>query len=180
VLLWSSIMLYIDKIFESNKEAGSTGDENDDYLTQDVLLLLGIVITSVWVVSMLGFIYNVKREFRGSFVNTKTTRAYVKDCWNWQMRQHPRLDDETIVKIFKKHHSVYEFFEGEIAQFVSENWEKWNHERPRFFTKKFIASIPFSVLSAEIRSEVLLLHDDTSKHEEDRERELRRVAASVV
>jgi hypothetical protein len=39
--------------------------------------------------------------------------------------------------------------------FVSENWERWSHEKPKFFSTKFIASIPFSVLSEEIREEIL-------------------------
>jgi hypothetical protein len=37
---------------------------------------------------------------------------------------------------------------------VSDNWEKWNHDKPSFFTKKFVSSIPLSVLSEQIWEEL--------------------------
>jgi hypothetical protein len=59
-----------------------------------------------------------------------------------------------IVNIFKKHPDAYKDFLEEVKTFVSENWERWSHEKPKFFTKKFIASIPFSILSKDIREEI--------------------------
>jgi hypothetical protein len=70
------------------------------------------------------------------------------------MAQNPRVPDEAIVKIFKKHHDVFKHFDEEIAVFIANNWEKWVHEKAKFFTEKFIASIPLSVLSREIWEEV--------------------------
>jgi hypothetical protein len=84
------------------------------------------------------------------------------------MAQEPRVADEVIVKIFKKDHDAYKHFEGEIGVFVSENWEKWNNEKPKFFTQKFISSIPSSVLSREIREELIIHESEYNEHRDER------------
>jgi hypothetical protein len=68
------------------------------------------------------------------------------------------------LQIFKKHHETYRFFEDQVGLFVSENWERWNHERPKFFTKKFVKGIPLSVLNEEIKEELLA----ADEHENER------------
>jgi hypothetical protein len=59
-----------------------------------------------------------------------------------------------LIKVFKKHPDIYKNFSGELGAFVRHNWEKWHHEKPKFFTKKFIASIPKSMLNEDILEEM--------------------------
>jgi hypothetical protein len=78
------------------------------------------------------------------------------------------------VKVFKKHPDVYmdnPIFARELRAFVSENWERWSQEKPKFFTKKFIASIPLRVLSESIKEELLLVdgYDNSGSNEVKRE-----------
>jgi hypothetical protein len=107
------------------------------------------VTSSAWLAAVAAFLSVCKKEFINSFVGTANSRTYTEQCWCWQMEQEPRVADEVIVKLFTRHHDGYKHFENEVTEFISANWEK-----PKFFTKKFIASIPSSVLSEEIREEV--------------------------
>jgi hypothetical protein len=193
--LWGSIMLYIDKMKfgddDENKDDNKAGTANEE-LTKEMLFSIGKVISSVWILSVVVFFMIYKKEFVQSFVGTATAKTYTKECFDWQMKQKPRVQDEAIVKVslpslylsfilfasltlslslflplslslflfvlvkvFKKHPDMYSNFSRELGAFVSENWEKWHHEKPKFFTKKFIASIPFSVLSEAIREEII-------------------------
>jgi hypothetical protein len=142
VLLWGTIMFYIDRV-ENESDASK--------LTAEKLISMGQFISASWVVSVSVFFVHCKREYRGSFFDTGTASTYAKDCFDWQMNQG--VADEAIVWLFSKHPSVYKNFEGELGMFVQDNWEKWNNEKPRFFTNKFIKSVPFSVLSKEMREE---------------------------
>jgi hypothetical protein len=152
VVLWGSIMLYIDKMMGEESEDANM---NVDRLTKEILYSIGRAISSVWVVSVAAFFSSCNKEFIWTFFSTTTSRTYTKQSWDWQLAQkEPKLADEVIVQLFSKHHDAYEHFELEVSAFVSENWEKWNYEKPKFFTKKFVASIPFSVLSKEIREEI--------------------------
>jgi hypothetical protein len=151
-VLWGSIMLFIDKMMgEENEDANM----NVDRLTKEILYSIGRAISSVWVVSVAAFFSSCSKEYIWTFASTATARTYTKQCWDWQLaQQEPKLADEVIVRLFKKHPDAYKHFNDQVSAFVSENWEKWNYEKPKFFTKKFIASIPFSVLSKEIREEI--------------------------
>jgi hypothetical protein len=40
---------------------------------------------------------------------------------------------------------------------VSLNWEKWQRDKPQWFTNELIKSIPLSVLSEDMRAELFLL-----------------------
>jgi hypothetical protein len=161
LLLWGSIMLYIEEM-----KLGEEGDANETTsghfrtLTEETLLWGGQAISLVWIVSVAVFFMTCKRDFVGSFISTATASTFAKECWDWQMKQE-EIADEVIVKVFSKHPSTFSHFEGEIGEFVSDNWERWNHEKPKFFTKKFIASIPFSVLGESIREEIIVndLHE---------------------
>jgi hypothetical protein len=156
-------MLYVERMFDSTaseeQEDNNTLNDpsNDDAgegLTESMLILIGSLISGIWLLGLLLFICTCKKEYRHTFVSTATSMTFLKRTWDWQQEQEPRVSDEAIVKLFKKNHSKYKHFELEVSAFVSDNWEKWNYEKPKFFTKKFIASIPFSVLSKEIREEI--------------------------
>jgi hypothetical protein len=43
-----------------------------------------------------------------------------------------------------------------VKAWVSQEWEKWQRERPKFFSLDLIARIPESVLSEDMRAEILL------------------------
>jgi hypothetical protein len=163
-VLWGSIIMYIDKML------GEESDDtymNADQLTKEILFSIGQMISSVWVVSVAVFFMTCKNEFIRTFIGTATSRTYLKECWDFQMSPDPRVADESIVKLFKKHPSAYKHFELEVGAFVSENWEKWVIEKPKFFTKNFVKSIPFSVLSESIRDEIIVM-----RAEQMRERKL--------
>jgi hypothetical protein len=165
VVLWGSIMLYIDRMGkkEEEKEASalnsssSSSSSSEGELSEERLYLIGQVISAVWVVSVVMFFMSCNREYVGSFFDTATASTYAKKCWDWQQMQDPRVDDDVIVKmILKKHRDTYKDFEKEVSAFINENWEKWNHEKPKFFNKKFAKSIPLSMLCKEIKEEVTI------------------------
>jgi hypothetical protein len=204
VLLWGSIILYSEKM-RSGDESNVDDDERSEQIMTETLYSIGQAISSVWIISVALFFMTCRKEYRKSFWSTSTARTYTKQCWDWQMNQDPRVADESIVKvrrhslslavlslslsnspsfsasfppplkIFVKNHSAYKHFESEVSAFVSDNWERWNHEKPRFFTTKFIASIPFSVLSKEIRE--LVVND---LHAVERKRRLSKVKKRKV
>jgi hypothetical protein len=148
VLLWGSIMLFIANDDETTE---------NEKLTEEHLYSLGKSISTIWLFSVVLFFMTCKKEFIGTFVGTATQRTYVKASWDWQNSQEPgKVADEVIVNIFRKHFDSYRAFEPAVSAFVSANWERWNLEKPKFFTNKFVQSIPLSVLSEEIRAEVMM------------------------
>jgi hypothetical protein len=102
VLLWGSIMLYIDEM-KLGKEANNAQDYNNseevEQLTEERLITIRNLISSVWVVSVVLFFGSLNKDYINSFVGTATANTYVKQCWDWQMIQNPRVADESIVKV---------------------------------------------------------------------------------
>jgi hypothetical protein len=171
VLLWGSIMLYIEKMGVTNDDDDDGNDDTSinvdaEVLSEDLLYSIGQAISSVWVAAVAVFFMTCNKEYIKTFVGTATAKTYTKECFDWQMQQEPR-SDEAIVKIFKRRQDAYKHFESEVGAFVNENWERWSHEKPKFFTKKFIASIPVELLTEEIRSELMVGYENDEREAEN-------------
>ena len=48
--------------------------------------------------------------------------------------------------IFKKHDSYYFSINEDVKRWLDENWERWEEERPEWFTAKLISKIPADLL----------------------------------
>ena len=68
---------------------------------------------------------------------------------------HDATTDRMKIAIFENHPSYYKSIWGEVGQWVRENWETWNDERPEWFTDRVKASVPKDMipLSEEARGE---------------------------
>jgi hypothetical protein len=148
VLLWSAITMY--STYLSN--AGDNSDMRP--FVQSAALL-----SSIWVLSVLGIARSSQKGYSKTFVSLTTNRQFMKETWDWWMA-HERSSmpsDEIISNIFVIwHEDFYRDFEDEVRAWVESKWEKWQLEKPKFFNKKFIESIPLSVLSKEIREMVMI------------------------
>jgi hypothetical protein len=91
-----------------------------------------------------------------------TISYFIGENWNWMMQQSS-VSDDAIANIFSRHHFYWKHIEEEVTEWVSLNWEKWQREKPKWFTNELIKSIPLSVLSEDMRTEVYLLTFRTRK-----------------
>ena len=139
-------MLYDDNETGLNKEGNKE-------LSSEELFTLGRILSIAWAASIVMIFVKCRKEYRRTFFSTATAKTFRKDVWDWQMNQ-AGLDEKVIAGIFKCHHDQYKSFDNEVQKWVGDNWERWQREKPEWFTKKLIGNIPESVMNDAIRDEV--------------------------
>ena len=149
MVLWVGILLY-----DGNEDGLST--KGNKAFSSAELFNLGRILSIAWVASIVIIVVKCKKEYRRTFFSTATAKKYQKDTWDWQKNQ-TGLDEKAIAGIFKCHPDTYKHFDNEVREWLGDNWERWQREKPECFTKKLIASIPESVMNDTIREEAVSL-----------------------
>ena len=79
-------------------------------------------------------------EYARSFVSTQTASQYI--CGVFRTSDV----DEEKMEIFCYHPSDYVELDGEVRQWVRDNWAKWDKEMPDWFTAALVQKIPDNML----------------------------------
>ena len=93
------------------------------------------------------FIYKIVPQYRKSFFTTMTAKKYT--CLVF----HEAKTDEAKFLIFKKHRSYYKEIEGELRTWLSENYERWEEEKPSWFIHKLTKNVPDDMLPKKVLKE---------------------------
>jgi hypothetical protein len=81
------------------------------------------------------FLLLMKRDYRGTFFSLQTGHAWVKSLF---------LDnEEDHIKMFLhgQNRKQWASIRGDVKAYTLENWERWEEEKPAFFTAAFKASV---------------------------------------
>jgi hypothetical protein len=124
---WLYLMNY------KNKEG-----EKETKLSENVVWGSIGLLFALFVVGWIVFLLVMNREFLDTFFSTDTYASYLK---KW-FAGIPDSDDEMKSTIFSKHPSHRKKMEGEIKAWTLANWERWDKEKPKFFTDAWIDSVP--------------------------------------
>ena len=107
---------------------------------------LWLLVSSLFFFSILNFflfLWYINKEYRWTFFSTKTGAEFL--CQQWR----DASTDKEKFYIFGKHKSYYFSINEDVKHWLNENWEKWEEERPEWFTAKVINKIPSELLPKE-------------------------------
>jgi hypothetical protein len=107
-------------------------------LGSDVVWTCIIALSLVFLAASITFVAVMNRELLPSFINTENYSSYMK---RW-FKEIPEGNDVMKSSIFKCHPVYRRGFEREIMEWSRGSWNKWERERPVFFTDKWIDSVP--------------------------------------
>ncbi len=97
-------------------------------------LLLGIEVG--FVVFFATFVAVMNKDYRNTFFSTSTGKQFT--CQNFLDAK----SDRAKIEIFLDHEALYEDIKGVVKEWVHENWERWNEEKPDWFTERTKANVP--------------------------------------
>ena len=110
------------------------------WTTEGVLIL-------VWFCSSFVFALLCKREYLHTFWSTETAAQYTKRT-KWD-----GADDAKRASVLTRLHSSYlRLFRDEAQQWLADNWDEWEVQRPKWFTERWKRALPTSVLTPALRA----------------------------
>lgn len=99
------------------------------------------------------FVVASERKYARTFVSTMTASQYRIKSFR------EAKTDQTKMSVIKLHPSYYASIRGEVAEWVRENWDVWNEERPHWFTERVRGGVP---------KDMIPLREDERKREDAR------------
>ncbi|GMH90820.1 hypothetical protein TrST_g3882 [Triparma strigata] len=132
-VLYSIVGSFISAHLYSNYYEGTT--KLSDESLKNVLVTFSVV----WLVSAVSFVSVVKRNYLHTFYSFETTSEYKRRCF-----MSFREDQEDLkIKVLKDHPDVYKKWGDELIKpWTINNWNRWEEEKPAWFTDKWIDHVP--------------------------------------
>ena len=135
--------LYIkDRASRAREDDGSGDNSTSGASSQPeklgaVELLAGLgAIEALFILSFAFYMLRINRPHVKTFFSTMTAKEFCVATY------HNATNDCTKIEVFSHHVSYYLSIWGEVETWVGVNWEKWNEEKPVWFTPQVIATIP--------------------------------------
>jgi len=124
---------------------------NDDYVCEEstVQLYLWFAFFLLLVCSMVTFgllLLSINRSYLVTFYDPRSGKQVVRDKF------HLSTSDVTKFDIFSNHPTFYEPIVAELTAWLDENWDKWEEEKPEWFSAISIARIPEDMLPVRIKN----------------------------
>ena len=107
---------------------------------------LGSLVT-IWFVSAVTFALVIKREFLHTFYDFDTASTFNR-------KEFLQLNDKDLEKseILTRHPDVYKAWGDELIKpWTIKNWNRWEEEKPAWFTDKWIEAVPNEYIPFEWR-----------------------------
>ena len=95
----------------------------------------------MWSIIFIWFMLTMDRKYVKTFYSTKTGSQYIIE--NFRNAK----TDKVKIAIFRRSIRIWRPIIGEVRMWVNGNFQRWETEKPDFFTKKFIQKIPDEVFS---------------------------------
>ena len=113
-------------------------DSNDEVINVLFALVGGLFVLSM--LSFVGFLSLINKEYLRTFFDCRTAGQFVLANYNKAETDAMKFD------IFTHHRSFYDPIQSELKTWLNENWERWEDEKPDFFTPAAISDIPSDLL----------------------------------
>jgi hypothetical protein len=117
------------------KHAGAIEDGAATPSTKDLWGLMG-VLEAAFIVFFAIFLFVINKKYVGTFFSTMTAKQFrIKSFYEAKT-------DQMKMNIFKLHPSYYERIRPQVAEWLRDNWDILNEERPDWFTERLKARVP--------------------------------------
>ena len=109
--------------------------------------LLGAA-SGAWVLVFTLFLLVMKKEYRRTFVSTRTGKQQIMDRFS-------KADDDAIkASVMKRNKKMWWPIRGEVKEWVLENYWRWDEEKPTWFTEAWLAKLPSDMIPVEAEKNV--------------------------
>jgi len=108
-------------------------------LDGDRLWALAAFLSTLWSIALLLLLLSVEKGFKHTFCQLMTAPEYNKAMFDTG-------DDEYRMYIFTDHEAYYMWYKDEIKEWLENSWERFNFERPPWFTEEASEMIPFNLI----------------------------------
>ncbi|GMI00639.1 hypothetical protein TrST_g8799 [Triparma strigata] len=126
----------------SNYYSGDVKVDNETLQTA-----LGSLVT-IWFVSAVTFASVIKREYLHTFFNMDTASTFNKKVF-LSLREDQDFEKSDLLTI---HPDVYKTWGDELLKpWTIKNWNRWEEEKPAWFTDKWIEAVPNEYIPFEWR-----------------------------
>ena len=113
--------------------------EGDDKLDANTLQTILTVMSAIWITSLITFVSVINKKYLRTFYNLDTASQYsrkiVLNCREDQ--------DEYKSGALTEHPDIYAAWGDELLKpWTLENWNRWEEEKPAWFTDAWIDNVP--------------------------------------
>ena len=115
-----AVFLYSSRLIEH--------DRSPTISTNDLWYLVGS-LEAAFIIFFSVFIVSVNRKYVKTFFSTMTAKQYRAKAFR------EAKNDQSKIAILHYHPSYYASFRNEVVEWVSENFETWNEEKPDWFMR---------------------------------------------
>ncbi|GMH96203.1 hypothetical protein TrST_g13193 [Triparma strigata] len=122
-------------------------DEDEKIDGETLQTTLGSLV-SIWFVSAVTFALVIKREYLHTFYSMETASAYNRK----NFLHHKEDQDDKKKGVLSLHPDVYKAWGEELIKpWTIKNWNRWEEEKPAWFTDKWIEAVPNEYIPFEWR-----------------------------
>ncbi len=114
-----------------------------------MLWTLAGVLAFVWLCSKIVFALLCKREYLRTYWSTETAAQYTK-----RTKWDGATDAKRASVLTKLHSSYLRLFRDEAQQWLADNWDQWEEQRPKWLTERWKRALPNSVLTPALRAQL--------------------------
>ena len=112
-----------------------------------MLWTLAGVLAFVWLCSNIVFALLCKREYLRTYWSTETAAQYTK-----RTKWDGATDAKRASVLTKLHSSYLRLLRDEARQWLADNWDQWQEQRPKWFSERWKRALPNSVLTPALRA----------------------------
>ena len=131
---WIAAYLYLSNVSEPQSEHDSTP------LRSNVVYPFLATLFLLWTISVALFLSKIKRKYLITFYSSETgyqnAMSYFLD----------NVEDRFRIVIFNDSIDLWRSIEPDVRVWVLASWERWELEKPDFFTEAFKAKVPDSFI----------------------------------
>jgi hypothetical protein len=98
------------------------------------------LLNGAWLLTVVFFLVLMKREYLSTFVSRETGAEWARNYFL------ENTSDEVKSAILACNKKMWRSIEGEVKEWVMQNWFRWKENKPKWFTEAKIANIPDSFI----------------------------------
>jgi hypothetical protein len=109
------------------------------------------LVSGMFGISMLSFglfLLSINREYLWTFFDMRTGKQFAVDTY------HSSETDSSRFEIFGHHETYYSSVAEELMTWLNDNWEKWEEEKPEWFTAVAISTVPQDMLPVRVKNKL--------------------------
>ena len=119
-------------------------DTGEEGVSQRLSWTLVGGLSGVWTITFALFLLLMKREYRGTFWSTKTSKQQSMSFFDSE-------DDAVKQEVMTENKHLWAAIRPQVKGWVGANYWRWEEERPAWFTESWIAKVPPDMFPSEAK-----------------------------